>query len=126
METVIDEYNRKVCRVWILREKAENEENDYLVILNEVNIVAHELSEWKIQNNLINQRLNDPLDFADGHMSLLAIKRYIENLNTRINQKCQFGYVESAEVRKKYNIEEENCELYFRAKLPVLIKKREM
>lgn len=125
-ENLINEYNRKVCRVWILREKAENEENDYLVILNEVNMVAHELSEWKIQNDLINQRLNDPLDFADGHMSLLAIKRYIENLNTSFNQKCQFGYVESAEVKNKYNIEEENSELYFHAKLPVLTKKREM
>ena len=116
-----DKYEKGSCRIWIRRNTSTEGEDDYLVILNTVDMVAHELEEWKIHNRIIEKRLSDPLDFVDGHMSLLAIKRYIENLKKDSSQKCQFRYVESQEIFEKYQIKiSEDVELFFETRLPVL------
>ena len=65
-------------------------------------------------NEIIMHRLKDPLDYADGHMSLLAIKRYIENLDVNNELQCVFCYTApKTELR-------EQGELYFESRLPVL------
>lgn len=121
IENMIKEYEQEGCKIWIIREKAEEGQDDYLVILNTVDMDAHGLEEWKEHNRIIENRLSDPLDFADGHMSTLAIKRYIENLKNNCSQKCQFSYVESRSVKERYGIESSNdAELFFQTKLPVL------
>lgn len=86
---------------------------DFLVIKNRVNIRFRSNENWGKENSSIKHRLEDPLDFADGHMSLLAIKRYIENLDKDKGMSCSFEYV----CEKKENDSEE---YYFENCLPVL------
>ncbi len=110
---LITEYERACCQVEMFREKTEDANVDYLVIRNPVKKIANNLVDWKDRNEIIKKRLADPLDYVDGHMSMLATKRYVEKLNPNIKAKCQFEYVE-------YEKENEKKGLFFETRLPVL------
>ena len=67
---------------------------NYMVISNNVNKLAHNLFDWEKHNESIKARLDNPIDCADGHMSLLAISQYIEGLwPERLHKKSIFKYV---------------------------------
>lgn len=100
----------KVCSAKIYRLESRNKDVDYFVIENPVNKIACGLIDWEARNDLIKMRLKDPLDFIDGHMSLLTIKRYVEKLGAT-NLTCSFSY------------ELLNNKLIFVTKLPVLKRK---
>lgn len=114
LDEKIERYEKMSCRVIFSREQGENEV-DYLVVKNPVDIIECGLIDWKQKNRTIEKRLHDPLDFVDGHMSLLAIKRYIENLNSEIKDECSFRYIQDGESV---------LDIYFETKLPVLKKER--
>ena len=106
------------CYIKIYREESPYQGIDYLVIKNPVKNVINILSNWKKQNEIIVHRLQDPLDYADGHMSLLAIKRYIENIDEKFEPECVF----------QYTISESQCNqeviLYFENRLPILRREK--
>lgn len=104
------------CSIKIFRDKSSNPNVDYLVIQNPVKEMDNSVGNWKEQNEIIKHRLNNPLDYADGHMSLLAIKRYIENLDGTMELECDFQYV-------AYKKDDKHEELYFENRLPILKKK---
>lgn len=84
---------------------------DYLVIRNRVNKLAHNLFDWEKHNQIIIARIENPIDYADGHMSLLAISQYIEGLwPEKLYQKTSFAYREI------------DSQLYFETRLPVIKK----
>lgn len=109
--------DRIECKMHIYREVTDPGKPDYLVFRNPVDKTYHELVNWKKQNETIKKRLSDPLDFADGHMSLYAINRYIENFDKSLGLKCQFRY---DEPKTDFH---EKARLYFETKLPVLKEK---
>lgn len=106
----------KDSRCWIkfFRKASPISDIDYLVIQNSVDTTAYSSEYWKEQNEIILHRLKDPLDYVDGHMSLLAIKRYIENPDKSKKLECIFEYIEYPLKIK------DTKELYFENKLPVL------
>lgn len=106
---------RERCKISIYREKSLFKGADYLVVRNSINEIYHRMDDWEGLNESIRHRLLDPLDFADGHMSLLAIKRYVENLDINEKRECEFRYVckETADGKRKY---------FFENRLPVLKK----
>lgn len=116
MEEFTERMKQSRCCVRIYREESQNLEIDYLVIRNWVDKLAHRLNNWEKENETIMHRLKDPLDYADGHMSLLAIKRYIENLDEMNKLECVFRY-----TLPKMELGESG-ELYFESRLPVLKK----
>lgn len=116
IEQFMSEADMKKCSVKVYRKASKDAEVDDLVIENPVVKWAHGLRDWEERNELINMRVNDPLVFGDGHMSLVAIKRYIEKLGAT-NRTCSFAYVMS-----KNNLEE--SQLMFRTCLPILRKEK--
>lgn len=100
------------CQVECTIEKTDAEEVfDYMVIRNNVNKLAHNLFDWETHNRSIRARLENPIDYADGHMSLLAIKNYIEGLwSERLRGKTMFEY------------KEKDGHLCFETKLPIIRK----
>ncbi len=116
IEQFMPEHNMKKCKVKIYRKENKDAEVDDLVIENPVEKWAHGLVDWEERNELINMRINDPLVFSDGHMSLVAIKRYIEKLEAT-NRTCSFSYELS-----KNDLQESH--LMFRTCLPVLRKEK--
>lgn len=108
---------KKSCTAKIYRLKAEDTHADYLVIENPVNKLGHNLVDWKHRNDLNSMRLKDPLDFVDGHMSLLTIKRYIERLGAT-KLECRFNYSLLKDDTGKETLAFLTC-------LPVLKKKEE-
>lgn len=88
---VESKYEKKRCKIEVRREAGI--EVDYLVIHNQVDKLAHDLSDWEYRNQEIYRRLNNPLDYADGHMSLLTIKRYIEKFTGDLKDKPEFEYI---------------------------------
>jgi hypothetical protein len=113
-------YNeKKRCIIEITREDIpENDSLSYLVVRNRVNNTADRKIDYEKQNSKIIHRLADPLDYADGHMSLVTIERYIEGISDEINGLCVFRYVLGKDIGK------EDDELYFETKLPVLRKEQ--
>ena len=106
--------DQQKCVVKCIIERNKNEPFDYLIIRNRVNKLAHNLFDWEKHNQIIAARLENPIDYADGHMSLLTISQYIEGLWPEEQyQKTEFAYVEL------------DGELYFETKLPVIQKKEE-
>lgn len=104
--------NQQKCVVTCLIDRNSGEPFDYLIIRNRVNKLAHNLFDWEKHNQIIKARLENPIDYADGHMSLLAISQYIEGLwPEKLHGKTSFAYVEM-----------ENKQLYFETKLPVIKK----
>lgn len=110
---LIERLRDSQCSIRIFRGLSFNSDIDYLVIQNPVKEMDNSLGKWEEQNEIIKHRLNNPLDYADGHMSLLAIKRYIENLDETMELECGFQYL----VRKEDNGHEK---LYFENRLPIL------
>lgn len=101
------------CQVECTVEKTITKEDyfDYLIIRNKVNKLAHNLFDWETHNRSIRARLENPIDYADGHMSLLAISHYIEGLcPKKLRGKTTFEY------------KEENGQLWFETKLPIIKK----
>ena len=119
IEKYICELKSSCCNIQMFRRCGDDRNFDYLVIRNPVDKLAHNLNDWAMQNTIIERRLRDPLDYADGHMSLLAIKRYIEKLNPSLRNTCRFYYTEEVSVA------EEDGRLYFETWLPVLKKEGE-
>lgn len=94
------------------RERRGNEQFRYLVIRNSVNKNAHNLFDWESHNQSIRARLESPIDYADGHMSLLTISQYIERLwLDELHHKTDFRYVE-----------DNKGQLWFETRLPVIRK----
>lgn len=90
----------------------ENARFRYLVIRNSVNKNAHNLQDWASHNQSIRARLASPIDYADGHMSLLTISQYIERLwMDELHHKTDFRYVE-----------DDGGQLWFETRLPVIEK----
>lgn len=109
-QDVRDRLNGK-CKIYCEIEEAPGEKFDYLIICNEVNKLAHNLFDWKTHNLIIQARLENPIDYADGHMSLLTISQYIEGLwPEQLHRKTKFAYTESDQ------------QLLFESKLPVIRK----
>lgn len=107
---------------FLVEENPADEQTDYLVIRNPIGtsyVKLRKESNWSRENQIICHRLDDPLDYADGHMSLLAIKRYIEQLIPNVGTKCLFHYISGKDIGKEED-------LYFEIKLPVLEKKKEV
>ena len=106
---------KECCIVSLGREESPYEGIDYLVVRNPINESFHRMDDWEGLNESIEHRLRDPLDFADGHMSLLAIKRYVENLDMEEKIECKFQYVCVGGVGK-------DKKYFFENRLPVLKK----
>lgn len=106
---VADMLEQSRCSIEFLRRQSPILGIDYLVIKNPVTVLGNKLKNWEEQNKIILHRLEDPLDYADGHMSLLAIKRYVENLDKTKRLECVFEYIMSKDKK-----------LYFENRLPVL------
>lgn len=104
--------DQQKCVVTCLIDRDSEEPFDYLIIENRVNKLAHNLFDWEKHNQIIKARLENPIDYADGHMSLLAISRYIEGLwPDMLHGKTSFAYIEKADNQ-----------LYFQTKLPIIKK----
>lgn len=112
----VNRLKKLACQIHIYRKQTANPEIDFLVIRNRVDGWRNRFSNWKRENEKITHRLKDPLDYADGHMSLLAIKRYVENLKISGNVECVFQYT------LPYEEWDEKGKLYFESCLPVLNK----
>lgn len=95
------------CEIKVFREDQANEKFDYLVFENPVHRIIRSVEN---ENLKIERRLADPLDYQDGHMSLLTIKQYVEGLREDLKGKAIFQYI------KKGN------EITFQTKLPILSK----
>lgn len=103
----VEELRNNQCVVRIYREPCEGYEFDYLVFENPVRTIIPNLED---ENRDIERRLRDPLDYPDGHMSLLTIKKYIEGLKPELEDKTVFKYILN------------NGVLVFVSKLPILKK----
>ena len=106
-EEAFQELMDEQCVVKIYREQCANEWFDYLVFQNRVMLTIPNYEEANID---IKRRLQDPLDYSDGHMSLLTIKRYVEGLVSGLENKSRFEYAM------------EEGKLVFKTKLPILKK----
>lgn len=100
------------AKIRIYRGNTDNSGVDYLMIENSVNRWACCLSNYEEKNQEIQMKLKDPLDFIDGHMSMLTTKRYVENLGVT-DTECRFYY------EKRENMDGKE-QIYFLSCLPVL------
>ena len=116
-ESIKESLNDQQCIIHFCVEEIDgNDSVNYLTIQNPVNGIAHNILNCDMNNKVIRQRLEDPLDYADGHMSLVTIKRYIEGLFQDSDVKCVFEY-----VMKDQDVDGSK-KLYFQTKLPVIMK----
>jgi len=102
-------------------------ESQYLVICNSVclgNDTAL-ISDFEDRNWTLKARLNDHIDFPDGHMSLLTIKKYIEGLNNV--GKCTFEYKlkehDPTGIYTKHKQINKVKSLFFETRLPIFKNK---
>lgn len=104
----------KICTITMERRKTPDKDTpDYLVIRNPVDGVMHIQVDINKLNEQIKNRIRDPLDCADGHLSSVTIKRYIENLQNKNPLHCEFEYLPPKDKADIY---------YFETRLPVLRK----
>lgn len=83
----LDSYNlnEKTCIVEFSVEKCPQSTNfDWLVIRNNIDIYSVEQSKMELE--YFKMKMKDPLDFSDGHMSLLAAKEYFLKLHKNDEQ----------------------------------------
>lgn len=101
-----------VCYIKFFIEECNESNNfDWLVISNHV---------YKPVNDnigFLNKKMEDPIDFSDGHMSLIAVKEYFSLLLEDNDKKIV--------LKKIYQYSEHNGKNYFETRLP-LIKKGEI
>ena len=102
--------NRKKPEIIIGRENTRDSAIDYLVLSNPIHPNKDVNEKWKESNEISRQRLEDPLDYADGHMSMLTAKRYVEDIYKTKTVPCIFQYEE----------DQKNHSIVFVIKLPVL------
>lgn len=112
-EYVTDQKDQR-CVVHFARENSDHPDFDYLLIWNEVSCETYNIYDLSWANDSISARIRDPLDYHDGHMSLLTISRYIETLDKRLRGHCKFGY----------RLDEKDQRVYFESRLPVLEKRQ--
>lgn len=103
----VEELRNSQCVVRVYRECCREQGFDYLVFQNQVKITILNIED---ENHDIERRLQDPLDYSDGHMSLLTIKKYIEGLKPELEGKTVFKYIMMDD------------EIVFVSKLPILKK----
>lgn len=109
----IEMLDQQKCKIYCSLEENPGEPFDYLVISNRVDKLAHNLFDWEKHNQIIEARLANPIDYADGHMSLLAISQYIEGLwPDKLHGETKFAYY----------MDKPSKQLYFKTCLPVMKK----
>lgn len=96
-------YDGCACEVSFGYEKSNNEHFDWLIIKNRIDVSGSNITD-------ITKKLSDPLDFLDGHMSLLAEKEYLSKL---FDFKTE-GYI----IENMFEIENG----YFETRLPLIEK----
>lgn len=101
---LVESWRDSCCWLKFFRRVSPLPDIDYLVIQNSVDTTGFSTEYWKEQNEIILHRLKDPLDYVDGHMSLLAIKRYVENLDKSKKLECVFEYIEYSLEGSETNI----------------------
>lgn len=113
----IERLNQRTCIINVNIEKTTDEFYDWLVIKNEININTARIygDDYSKKLKRIIHKLEDPLDFADGHMSLLTIKNYIELLPG-----CKFNSL--YEHMFSYEWDPQKRKMYFITRLPILAK----
>lgn len=103
--------NEEACLIEFSIEETDGARNfDWLVLRNKLSV---ETDRKKIIDT-IKKKLTDPLDFSDGHMSLIAQKEYI----TKLHDVSQEQYL----IENMYSYEDE----YFVTRLPIIHKKEEL
>ncbi len=103
-----DSFSQSLCKiVFSFEECTESENFDWLVIKNV-------LFKTEIDNTgFLKKKLEDPLDFTDGHMSLITAKEYLSKLLTTKDSELlmnMYSYIKD----DNYN--------YFVTKLPIIKK----
>ena len=116
-EKYIERLIRRTCIINVNVEKTTDEFYDWLVIKNEININTARIygDDYSLKLKRIIHKLEDPLDFADGHMSLLTIKNYIELLPG-----CKFNSL--YEHMFSYEWDLQKRKMYFITRLPIIAK----
>lgn len=100
--------NGKICTVEFSIEKCPQSTTfDWLVIRN--NIDKYSVEQSKMELEYFKMKMKDPLDFSDGHMSLLAAKEYFLKLHKEDEQII---------VDNIYSCEDN----YFLTRLPIIKK----
>jgi hypothetical protein len=98
-------------------------DKNYLVINNPVVLGTHtaNITDYKDRNKIIKYRLENPIDFPDGRMSLGVIKKYIEGLyKDEIEQpSCSFEFIKVNENNETPGRAGERERLYFETRLPI-------
>jgi len=94
-----------------------------LVIKNSVLLGTHtaNVMDYEDRNKIIKYRLENPIDFPDGRMSLGVIKKYIEGLynNKTEHTLCNFEFIkvdEESTTKGRLGVREK---LYFETRLPI-------
>lgn len=99
---------------------------DYLTIINSIN-QRGDLNEQsiKIKNQEIMYHLTDAIDYYDGHMSLLTIKRYFEHLDElNLKNKTYFKFSKLEDIKQRYSFLLEDADYWFESHLPILEKEQ--
>lgn len=98
------------CKISFSVEECKDSDNfDWLVIKNHVDV--HVPEKEKIIND-IRQKMEDPIDFSDGHMSLITAKEYLARMINEEDQEL---------LSNMYQYENE----YFVTRLPIIKKRRD-
>lgn len=116
-EIIQEDRNDQRCVIELERSINQDASFDYLVIRNKVSCEAHGIFDLDLSNIRIVQKLRDPLDYPDGHLSLLTISRYIENFREDLKEACRFEY-----KKPKGDNEDADKNIFFESWLPVLKK----
>jgi hypothetical protein len=98
-------------------------DNNYLVIKNPVilgNATAN-TTDYEDRNKIIEYRLENPIDFPDGRMSLGVIKKYIEGFDRKIMTQtpCSFKFIPEDEKSTIRGREGDRKRLYFETRIPI-------
>lgn len=97
----------KICYMEFHCEQSPSRNFDWLVIKNEL----YKPSENHIE--YLKKKLEDPLDFTDGHMSLITAKEYFAKMLAEEDQNL---------LENMYNYVLEDNKTYFITKLPIIKK----
>lgn len=112
-------------------------ENENLIILNNVNSTRIDTSMCDRMDEEIYRRTHDPLDYADGHMSLFTIRQFVLGIRKmnkpdslgKDNYDTKFKYVSRSDVKQimqNHNIplneDEEKYDYWFLTQLPIFME----
>lgn len=102
-------FNREThpnCRVCFSAEKCDSKNFDWLVIKNEL------YKEYNNNIDYIKKKMEDPLDFTDGHMSLITAKEFFAKM---LEDDAKY-------LENMYDYEVNNGKTYFVTRLPIIAK----